>query len=968
MKFFTYAFDFHRRRRRRLAAALAAAGLVGAGTLLPIVAPSPRPPGALSAAEPAGEGPQATSPKSEGKPEPKSAAPGKAPSEGETAKSNDEVAKPKETLREGETAKSKDEAKAKETPAGAAKIVSDAPTVQVLVPGFSVRELPVQLTNLNNIEYAPDGRLFAAGYDGRLHLLRDEDGDGLESSVVTFQEAKSDDYPLGMAFHAGALYVVRKNHIARHRDADGDGVPETVEKAAEWKGAETHPLFRDARRVSGGFALAIDPSGNFYLGIGSLNTFKAYMLLGPDGNELKPYDLAAKEAKSTYRLDQPHGVVLKISADGKKTEIVSTGVRYPVSMQFNRKGDLFCTDQEGATWLPNGNPFDELLHIQTGRHFGFPPRHPRYLPSVVDEPSVFDYAPQHQSTCGFRFNAPVGPQGKRFGPPSWLGDAFVTGESRGKLYRTKVISTEAGYVASNQLFACLNMLPVDVAFSPQGDLVVACHSGGPDWGSGPGGPGKLFKISYTHTKAPLPVVVWAASSTETRVAFDQPLNPAEWSTLRTESRIERGRYVAAGDRFERVRPGYAVVQMQQRSERVELPILSAALSADGRTAILRTLPRKQAFNYSLVLPYPAQVDGDSKVKPVPKTLGRAGGIDLAFDLTGVEALWKSKDGKREWSGWLPHLDAAVSSELLRDSAETAALAELQASEGTVAYEGAFDLSSMLRAAVQPGSKLDYEPAPETVVIRFASSRPLELSASVPAEKTIRESEVKYRTTATVKISGDGRIAELVVENPKPDFWTHFLLTASTGPDVAPLAVSWRTADDPRPRALPLRRTFLPWAKPLGAAVATETQEIPEIKGGDWAAGRKLFFSDRGQCHKCHTMRGEGGKVGPDLSNVIHRDYASVLKDVLQPSAAINPDFLAYQVELDDGRVFLGVTNGSDAETLRLTDQTGKQHAFARGAVAELAPSRQSGMPEKLLEPLAPQEVKDLMTYLLREKP
>ena len=50
--------------------------------------------------------------------------------------------------------------------------------LQMLVPGFTVRELPVKLTSLNNIEYAPDGRLFAGGYDGRFHVLRDTDGDG----------------------------------------------------------------------------------------------------------------------------------------------------------------------------------------------------------------------------------------------------------------------------------------------------------------------------------------------------------------------------------------------------------------------------------------------------------------------------------------------------------------------------------------------------------------------------------------------------------------------------------------------------------------------------------------------------------------------------------------------------------------------------------------------------------------------
>ena len=71
-----------------------------------------------------------------------------------------------------------------------------------------------------------------------------------------------------------------------------------------------------------------------------------------------------------------------------RREIIATGIRFPVGLTFNAAGDLFATDQEGATWLPNGNPFDELLHIQPGRHYGFPPRHPKHLPAVIDEPSA----------------------------------------------------------------------------------------------------------------------------------------------------------------------------------------------------------------------------------------------------------------------------------------------------------------------------------------------------------------------------------------------------------------------------------------------------------------------------------------------------------------------------------------------------------------------------------------------------
>lgn len=64
--------------------------------------------------------------------------------------------------------------------------VSNPPPVQLLVPGFTVRELPLALRNLNNLVYAPDGRLFALGYDGNVYQLKDTDGDGLEDASTLF--------------------------------------------------------------------------------------------------------------------------------------------------------------------------------------------------------------------------------------------------------------------------------------------------------------------------------------------------------------------------------------------------------------------------------------------------------------------------------------------------------------------------------------------------------------------------------------------------------------------------------------------------------------------------------------------------------------------------------------------------------------------------------------------------------------
>ena len=78
------------------------------------------------------------------------------------------------------------------------------------------------------------------------------------------------------------------------------------------------------------------------------------------------------------------------------------------------------------------------------------------------------------------------------------------------------------------------MLAADACVSPAGDLVVAVHGGLPDWGSGPKGKGKLYKISYTDREAPQPVLAWAAGPQEARVAFDRPLDPAALRGLAAE--------------------------------------------------------------------------------------------------------------------------------------------------------------------------------------------------------------------------------------------------------------------------------------------------------------------------------------------------------------------------------------------------------------------------------------------------
>ena len=788
---------------------------------------------------------------------------------------------------------------------------SDAVGVQMLVPGFTVRELPVRLTSLNNIEYAPDGRLFAGGYDGRFHLLRDTDGDGLEDKVDTFSPEPGPNYPLGMIVKDGMPYAVLTDEVVRWRDTNGDGVPDTRETVA--KGFDDPELVKapylNHRRVDSSMALAAGPDGSLYVTMGNAGYNNAYW-----------HD---KQGVAHYSKDKRRGCLLRIFPDGK-VEQLNSGLRYIMGLQFNKQGDLFGTDQEGATWVPNGNPFDELLHIDLsgGRHYGFPPRHPRWLPEVVDEPSVFDYGPQHESTCGFRFNGPMAGRG-RFGPESWADDALVTGESRGKLWRTKLAKTAAGYVARTELFARIGLMAVDCAVSPSGDLVVCCHTGPPDWGNGPKGDGRIFKISHTDKAAPQPVMTWAASDTETNIAFDRALDAAAWQDFASHLKIVSGRYVAAADRLETIRPGYAVVKMQQQQVRPEIAVKAARLSEDRRSVIIETAPRSSAVEYAIAISGPST-------------------LDVAHDLTGFAANWRGGDVK--WNGWLPHPDFTAARTFTQSSAVHDALWQHTATPGTLTLRGQLDLWQLLIPATQPLSFLDYVPEPETATVTFKSDAALTLHALGAKLERISEHE-----------------SRLTVSGSQENHWQQVTITVATPAHT--LDVSFTTTRDPRPRALPLRRFLMPFAKP--GPPDDRTRDMPELRGGNWAAGRELF-KGKAACATCHQLRGDGVKVGPDLGNLIHRDYKSVMTDIADPNVMINPDAVGYIVTMRDGTTTVGTRIAETEAELQIAQPGGAITKLNKANIAKSEPMTVSLMPAGIDKALTKEELRDLMTYLLTE--
>jgi len=852
--------------------------------------------------------------------------------------------------------------------------VKDPPPVQFHFPGFVVDELPVELNNVNNVRFRSDGKLLAIGYDGRLWLLSDTNGDGLEDKTELFFDGRNSiRAPIGAALtppgyaRGNGVFLPGKDRLALVVDTNGDDRADEDITVAEWK--ET-----SIQHGVDALGVAVGPDGSVYFSLGSASFIEPFLIDSATGN-------------AGYHTRMERGTILKVSPDFSKREIVATGIRFAVGMEFNQHGDLFVTDQEGATWRHDGNPIDELLHIQPGRHYGFPPRHPRHLPDVFDEPSVFDYTPQHQSTCGLCFNSWSGsrgneaqtsgsalrtpnsasddglvtpaPTGVWFGPAHWQHDALVTGYSRGKLWRTKLVKTEAGYVAHTDLLATMQQMLVDVCVSPRGDLILATHSGQPDWGSGPNGKGKLWRVRYADRETPQPVLAWNASPTELKIAFDRPLDAAALKDFATKARIEGGQFVFPGDRFEMIRPGYQVIYDQLAAPRYVHEILTTQLSPDRRTLSLITRPRETAVNYAVTMP--ALVAAEvTRLKPkegtdmpeTPHVVSYQNEVDLLTSLNGVEANWLSGDGRESLKVWLPHIDLQVARELTAGSAEHEQFTAALAKPGSLTLRGQLDLWQMLQPAIQPGAAIDWVRPPENVRVRFESPAGVAVRMGAP-------------NASSASSSASGNRADLEISAPG-QAWQTFEIKLPTGGGTA-LTATWSTDEDPRPRAFPLRRFFQPWAKPLaggGIEFATGPRTIPEIAGGNWLHGRRLFFSDQLACAKCHVIRGEGSQLGPELSNLIHRDYASVRKDLEFPNAAINPDHLASVIERTNGESQTGILLGEKDGVLRVANAAGAIEELRRSEVRATSPSSLSLMPEGLWTALNATEQRDLMTFLL----
>ncbi len=132
--------------------------------------------------------------------------------------------------------------------------------------------------------------------------------------------------------------------------------------------------------------------------------------------------------------------------------------------------------------------------------------------------------------------------------------------------------------------------------------------------------------------------------------------------------------------------------------------------------------------------------------------------------------------------------------------------------------------------------------------------------------------------------------------------------------------------------------------------------------GSATAGRQLFGA-KGDCTRCHIVNGQGGRLGPDLSQVGERRRLAELRlDLTDPNAEVTPRWWTLTVTRQDGSVIRGLRMHEDSFSLRLMDDQEGLWSFSKSEIRSFERDKNSTMPAH--PSLTTQEQDDLVSYLL----
>ncbi|MDQ4139505.1 MAG: cytochrome c, partial [Bacteroidota bacterium] len=678
---------------------------------------------------------------------------------------------------------------------------------------------------------------------------------GIDNSVTadTTKPKVGMGYAQGLLYAFNSLYVMINHNsdqnfekgsgLYRLQDLDGDDQFEKITLLKSLKGEGEH----------GPHSIKLSPDGkSLYVVAGNftdlpeMNAHRLPKVWGEDN--ILPL-ITDPRGHATDRM-APAGWIAKLDPEGTHWELIGAGLRNTYDIDFNEAGDLFAydSDMEWDFGMPWYKP-TRILHVTSGSEFGWRTGNSSWSPTYADNlPPVLNIGQ------GSPTNFMSGSKSKF--PENYRQAMFAFDWSFGIIYAVHLKPQGASYTATAEEFISGSPLPLtDGVIGPDGAMYFM--TGGRRLDS------DLYRVYYTGNNA-----ITTAANPASSIAND-PLHKLRKQLEQYHSGPQAGAIAAAwpnlkhSDRFIRYTARVAVehqpVSEWQEKALTEMdPVIvtqaSIALARNGDKSLKnRLLTNLTKVNYKPL----NETQQLELLRAIELTLARMGKPDAAMSA-------------RLNSYLNPHYPAQ-NNEVNRMICKILVFAD---SPTVVAktmdmYDKAKDDNSSQETFTESSDLILRNPQYgldiANMLAKFPPAQQMYYATALSAAKKgwnndLREKYFSWFASAFKNYAGGrsfvgflDRARKIALQNvPKNKFEYYNKLSGSemlttSGLDIAAAAV--------QPKG-PGRNWKLP-----EAVAAVEGK----LENRNFEQGKAMFAAT--MCSSCHSIRGEGGSVGPELTQL-----------------------------------------------------------------------------------------------------
>ena len=768
----------------------------------------------------------------------------------------------------------------------------------------------------------PKGRLLVGDQNGKLYRLNPppvgQSGE-IKPEVIDLDIGGAH----GLLYAFDSLYVVvnegsRPHGLYRLRDTNGDDRFDEVKLLRKLEAGGEH----------GAHSLVVSPDGNsLYIVVGNSSTLtqinsSRVPLLWSEDNLVPRVPTGFMDDSLA-----PQGWIAKTDPDGQNWELIASGFRNQFDLAFNRLGELFTYDADmewdiGAPWY---RP-TRINHVISGAEFGFRNGSGKWPEYFIDSfGSALDVGPGSPTGITFGYGAKF--------PAKYQEALFINDWSFGKIRAVHLSPMGATYTGEAEEFISGQPLAVtDVVINPQdGAMYFAI--------GGRGTQSALYRVTYTGDESTLPSkpdtnFQAQRNLRKTLENFHGHADPKAvetlWPFLGDKDRALR---FAARTALEWQDPAqWSRRALSERDPRKAIAAMVALARVSGKDEQPRkpSDPKPDAALQGSILGALDRISWESLSSSDRLDLLRAYSLALIRLGRPDDKICQGLGAK--FDRWFPAQTRDIN----------------------------IQLANLLIYLQDPGAApkvmeaLSKAPTQQEQIEYVLALRTLKSGWTLP----LREDYFRWFLQKAPNYRGGNTFASSIrtIKNQA-------VKDLSDAEKASLKSILEAKPERKSPQQMLAARSLVKeW---------TLTELVPVVESGlkggrNFERGRSLYGAVA--CASCHRFVDDGGLVGPDLTAVAGRfSLRDLLESIIEPSKIISDQYAAIVVHKKNGDVVtgrVGNMGGSDVNIIEDMFDPGAMTNVNRRDIDSIAPSKISMMPEGLLNSLKPDEIQDLVAYLL----